>query len=247
MSDIVRAADRAYALLRREIVAGSLAAGAHLAEADLADRLQLSRTPVREALRRLQSEGLVEVVPHRGARVVDWHSFDVEGIYDLRALIEGFVARRAATRLTAEQIGELERLCDRMEELTDDPRLDEAEIVSGFVQLNQQFHGGIAEACDAEYALPSRNMLVVLPVILQALHNYQRGDITRSHHHHRELLEAFRARDPHWAESVMTSHVLASKARIMEQLRQGDGAAAPAEIVIPAQPARRRAQRATAG
>lgn len=247
MSEIVRAADRAYALLRREIVAGSLAAGEHLAEAELAERLALSRTPVREALRRLQSEGLVEVEPHRGARVVDWHTFDVEGIYDLRALIEGFVARRAATRLTHEQILELELLCDRMEQLTDDPRLDEAEIVSGFVQLNQEFHGGIAQVCDADYALPSRNMLVVLPVILQALHNYQRGDITRSHHHHRELLEAFRARDPEWAESVMTSHVLSSKARIMDQLRRGSGEEEGEQSALMARQVRKRGQRANAG
>ena len=76
------AAQRAYQLLRRDIVAGVIAAGSKLAENDLAEQYGLSRTPIREALRRLQSEGLVEVEPNRGARVVDWHNFDVEGIYE---------------------------------------------------------------------------------------------------------------------------------------------------------------------
>ena len=212
------AADRAYVLLRREIVGGALPAGAHLAEADLAAQYGLSRTPIRESLRRLQSEGLVEVVPHRGARVVDWHSFDIEGIYDLRALIEAFVARRAASRLDDDELDRLGMYCDKMESLTAEGTLANAEVMSDFVDFNELFHGTIATAAGADYVVPARNMLVVLPVILQALHNYATVDIERSNRHHRELLSAFRSRDAEWAGSVMTSHVLSSKTRLMEAI-----------------------------
>ena len=92
--NLERAADRAYELLRNDIVAGVLAGGCRLAETELAEQYGLSRTPIRESLRRLQAEGLVEVIPHRGARVINWQSFDVEGMYDLRTAIEAFVARR---------------------------------------------------------------------------------------------------------------------------------------------------------
>ena len=229
-----RAADRAYLLLRREIIGGGIPAGSHLAEADRATQYGLSRTPIRESLRRLQSEGLVEVEPHRGARVVDWNSFDIEGIYDLRALIEGFVARRAADRLTDAELTDLAELCDRMESLTAHGSLADAEVMSDFAQLNELFHGGIAEAAGADYVIPARSMLVVLPVILQALHSYATVDFERSNRHHRELLSAFRSKDAEWASSVMTSHVLSSKRRLMEAIRdKGNESAAVMELPPP--------------
>lgn len=210
-----RAADRAYELVRNDIVAGILVGGQHLAETELAEQYGLSRTPIRESLRRLQSEGLVEVVPHRGARVVDWHRFDIEGMYDLRVAIECFITRRAATRLTGDQIDKLAELCHQMEVVAREGKAGNPVTVTRFTELNALFHGGIAEAADASYALPARNMLVVLPVILQAVHNYAPLGYTRSNGHHRELLDAFRAADPDWAENIMRIHVLSSKASIM--------------------------------
>ena len=221
--NLERAADRAYELLRNDIVAGVLAGGCRLAETELAEQYGLSRTPIRESLRRLQAEGLVEVIPHRGARVINWQSFDVEGMYDLRTAIEAFVARRAATRLSDAQIGGLAELCAEMEAVALDGRAGDPETVTAFTELNAQFHGRIAECADASYALPSRNVLVVLPVILQAVHNYAPKGYNRSNNHHRELLDAFRANDPDWAEHVMRTHVLSSKSGLMAQLRQTRG------------------------
>lgn len=214
-----RAADRAYQLLRKDIVAGGLEGGRHLAETELAIQYGFSRTPIREALRRLQSEGLVEVIPHRGARVVDWHTYDVEGMYDLRIAVECFVTRRAATRLTGEEIEGLALLCDQMETVTRAGTAGDPDTVTSFTELNSLFHGGVAAAADAAYAIPARDMLVALPMILQAVHNYAPLGYTRSNAHHRELLAAFRAKDPDWAENVMRLHVLASKASIMAKVR----------------------------
>ncbi|MDO8309259.1 MAG: GntR family transcriptional regulator [Actinomycetota bacterium] len=218
--NLERAADRAYQLLRNDIVAGILTGGRHLAETELAEQYGLSRTPIRESLRRLQAEGLVEVIPHRGARVVDWHSYDVEGMYDLRAAVEAFVARRAATRLSEDQIQSLSALCDRMETVAREGRAGDPETVTAFTELNAEFHGSVAQGADASYALPARNVLVVLPVILQAVHNYAPMGYTRSNNNHRELLDAFRAKDPDWAEHVMRTHVLSSKSSLMAQLRR---------------------------
>ena len=223
-----RAADRAYVLLRNDIVAGVLAGGRHLAETELAEQYGLSRTPIREALRRLQSEGLIEVLPHRGARVVDWHTYDVEGMYDLRVAVECFVTKRAATRLTGAQIDALALMCDEMERVAEFGTAGDPITVADFTTLNTSFHGAIAEAADAPYALPARNMLVVLPVVLQAVHNYAPMGYTRSNAHHRELLAAFRAKDADWAENVMRLHVLSSKASIMAEVRRSRDAQAAA-------------------
>lgn len=212
------AADQAYRLLRHDIVGGILPAGAHLAETDLAEQYGFSRTPIRESLRRLQSEGLVEVIPHRGARVIDWHNFDVEGIYDLRAAVEAFIARRAAVRVSMQRITELAALCDEMELVSESGEPGDPDTVTRFAELNAEFHGGIAEAAEANYVIPARTVLVVLPLIVQALHQYAPLGYSRSNRHHRELLDAFIARDPDWAETVMRGHVLSSKAAILAQL-----------------------------
>ncbi len=215
-----RAADRAYQLLRNDIVTGVLSGGRRLAETELAIQYGLSRTPIRESLRRLQSEGLIEVIPHRGARVVDWHNFDVEGMYDLRILVECFITRRAATRITDDVITELADLCDQMEVVTSEGRAGDPDTVAAFTELNGRFHGRIAEVADADYAQPARHMLVALPIILRAVHNYAPLGYQHSNAHHRELLEAFSINEPDWAESVMHLHVTSSKSAIMNELRR---------------------------
>ena len=214
------AADNAYQLMRNDIVAGVLVGGSRLTETDLAAQYGFSRTPIRESLRRLQSEGLIEVIPHRGARVVDWHNFDIEGMYDLRILVECFITRRAATRVTQNVIDELTELCDEMEAVTSVGIAGDPNTVAAFTELNGRFHGRISEVADAEYAQPARHILVALPVILRAVHNYAPLGYQRSNSHHRELLEAFKIRDADWAESIMRLHVTASKSAIMDELRR---------------------------
>jgi DNA-binding GntR family transcriptional regulator len=214
------AADNAYQLMRNDIVAGVLVGGSRLTETDLAAQYGLSRTPIRESLRRLQSEGLIEVIPHRGARVVDWQNFDIEGMYDLRILVECFITRRAATRITPDVVDELTELCDQMESVTKEGKAGDPNTVAAFTELNGRFHGRIAEIADAEYAQPARHILVALPVILRAVHNYAPLGYQRSNSHHRELLEAFKIKDADWAESIMRLHVTASKSAIMDELRR---------------------------
>ncbi len=214
------AAGNAYQLMRNDIVSGVLAGGSRLTETDLATQYGLSRTPIRESLRRLQSEGLIEVIPHRGARVVDWQNFDIEGMYDLRILVECFITRRAATRITPDVVDELTELCDQMEAITKEGKAGDPNTVAAFTELNGRFHGRISEMADAEYAEPARHILVALPVILRAVHNYAPLGYQRSNSHHRELLEAFKINDPDWAESIMRLHVTASKSAIMAELRR---------------------------
>src|SRR5512136_1769949 len=90
------AVDRVYARLRSGILDGSYPQGARLGEVELAETLGVSRTPVREALRRLGSEGLVETLPNKGARVRTWSPQELDAISDLRALLEGHGAALAA-------------------------------------------------------------------------------------------------------------------------------------------------------
>src|SRR5215203_6092246 len=101
---MARAAEAAYGIIREGILSGELARGQRLREEELALRAGVSRTPVREALRRLDAEGLVDFTPNRGARVTAWSERELEDVYEARALLESYGARLAATRVTAEEL-----------------------------------------------------------------------------------------------------------------------------------------------
>jgi DNA-binding GntR family transcriptional regulator len=106
----------AYAALRERIASGGLGPGTWLREHTVATSLGLSRTPVREALRLLAAEGVVELVHNRGARVVSWSAEDIDEAYRLRALIEGYGAGLAAARADAACVAELRSLQERYEQ-----------------------------------------------------------------------------------------------------------------------------------
>jgi DNA-binding GntR family transcriptional regulator len=214
-----RAADRAYRMIRGDIVSGVLRGGTRLGEKYLAEHYGFSRTPVREALGRLQAEGMVEAEPHRGARVVDWNSLDIAAIYDLRAVVEGFLVRRAALAISETEIERLAQLCDRMEAAGSTGPGAERPI-DRLTALNQEFHGAIARAAGGETIAAMRNGVVLLPLVLRTVYDHTPEEQARSDHHHRELLAAFRARDADWAESVMLAHVYSAKARLLKSREQ---------------------------
>src|SRR4051812_2162338 len=112
---MAKAAETAYTVVRDGILSGNFARGERLREEELAGLAGVSRTPIREALRRLDAEGLVEFRPNRGARVTAWTTKELEDLYDARALLESRAARFAASRITADEIAELADLCARME------------------------------------------------------------------------------------------------------------------------------------
>lgn len=206
-----RAADMAYRLLRERILQGSLAPGDSLGETELASSLDLSRTPVRDALRRLQVEGLVSQEPNHSAHVSDW-SADVADLYEIRMLLEGHAAGRAATRLEPDGLNRLEELCDQMEAERDAAG---ERHVDRIADLNTEFHRiSLSAAASARLSLLT-GTVIELPLVLRTFRRYSGKDLARSFAHHRELIEAFRAGDPLWAESVMRSHVAAARSTLL--------------------------------
>ena len=122
--------DQVYDRLRAAILTGDLAPGTPIIEADIAATLGASRTPVREALRRLESEGMLEPRGHRGSVVRELHLDEVVCIFEIREALETLAARRASRRMSDRDYAELERLIERMSRFVDDPsemeRLDTA-------------------------------------------------------------------------------------------------------------------------
>lgn len=201
------AAEHAYDKIRRGILEGRYRAGDRLPEQKLSDELGVSRTPLREALRRLSAVGIIEFLPHRGAHVASWTDRQLTDIFEHRALVEGYSARQAATRISDEDIERLDKLAKAMEKKD----LTLPEDVEAVAELNNQFHRIIVNNAGSELLVNFAEILVQVALVHRTFRRYTTRDLRRSFGHHRELVEAFEVRDADWAEAVMRAHVLSAR------------------------------------
>ncbi|MCP1673486.1 DNA-binding GntR family transcriptional regulator [Natronocella acetinitrilica] len=219
------AADRVYGVIKKRILNGRYPPGSYVREATIGTELELSRTPIREALRRLVSEGWVEIIPHHGARVVSWTSRDVEEVFEIRALLEPHVVRRAASRISDEQLDTLSALADEMEGLAVDPDEDALEQIAA---LNSRYHGCLIDAADSPRLQRLLEALVQVPVGRRSFEHYSAEELQRSMQHHREMIRALAAGDGDWAAPIMRAHVLAARSAHLRWTRSRQGKAAAA-------------------
>lgn len=207
--------------MRQSIADGSFGQGVHLAADTLATRYGVSRTPVREALRRLHSEGLVDFLPNRGAYVAGWTVSDVDEVFGLRGVLESYAARLAATSLGDAQLEEIAALAEETHRLALEQPPDLADC---FALANSRLHRIIIDAAANRRLASMIASVVDTPLIMRTLHLYSRADLLRSASHHLELATAFRRQDPDWAASVMRSHLIAAHHVVREGLgRSGPG------------------------
>lgn len=205
-----RPADRAYEWIRTRIFTGEFSPGTHLKEEELATRLGASRSPVRDALRRLAGEGLVVIERERGTYVASFSPDEVDEIFRLRSALEAYGAGLAARRATAEQLTQLQALADEMERLAiaGTPNLDR------FLVANNEFHRLILAAAGTTRLAAMLGPLIDIPVLLLKHHNWHgKVNIGQSNTQHREIIEALVARDPIWARTRMHAHIISTRPR----------------------------------
>lgn len=209
LDGIDRPADRAYTGIRRAILSGVLPGGAHLREEALAKMTGTSRTPVREALRRLVGEGLARD-EGRSRFVAEFPFEEVAVIFDIRARLEGYAARLAAERITAPELDELARLIDRIDNLAGPDGTSTR--IQEFARLNTDFHGRILAATRSPQmqSLSAQATAIPLELIKQFVWS-QAVNIERSNRQHRDILDALTARNGNWAENIMSAHILSTK------------------------------------
>lgn len=207
---MTRASERATGAVRELILRGEFAAGARLGEVELAERLGVSRTPVREALARLASEGLVEIVPNRGARVSSWTVAELEEVFDLRAALEPRLTALAVPNAGPADVEALDDLAHRMQQA----ELDD------LVPLNRTFHGRLAELAAHPAMAGALAGAIHAPIVLRNFHAYDDASLRRSLAHHVEIVAAVRAGDPVWAQAVMTAHIHNARAVMVRVARE---------------------------
>ena len=171
------AGDKAYETIRALILEGRFAPGEWLREEDLTSVCGVSRTPIREAIRRLVAEGLIVKNPRFGAQVATIDAAELEEIYSLRAMVESHASSRAATRISEEQIARLKELASVMERAA--TAGDEA-IRTRYTHANAEFHRIILEAAHSPRLSKMAALLVELPLTLRTLANYTLEDRQRS-------------------------------------------------------------------
>jgi DNA-binding GntR family transcriptional regulator len=210
----IRAADTAYNEIRQGLLTGRWAPGARLRETELASELKMSRIPVREALKRLASEFLLDFKPHLGATVPDWSREDHEEIFVIRINLEGLAAELAAQRATPSEIKELEDLGRAMIGAG-----DRREIVR-LTELNQRFHRLIGKASGNRRLLRLVDLVTEVPIVFRTFARFDDTAMRRSLMSHLELVEALRARDGVWAKAVMRAHLGAGRKVMLSALLQ---------------------------
>jgi len=194
------ASEEAYHQIKEKIITLDLAPSSVINEQALMKNLGLGRTPIREALQRLDAEGLVHIVPRRGMFVTDISITDLQEIFEVRIVMAGFCARLAARRITPEQIAQLEAVLRDLEQVQGGDSIALMEIDKRFQRVLYQAAGNkfLTDALERLYDSGLRLWHLVL---------HRLGDVRDAIEQHREVLEALKARDEKMAESLIQQHI----------------------------------------
>lgn len=179
-------------------------------EARVAQELEVSRTPVREAFRELISEGWLEAIPHQGARVAAWTERDAREVFEIRLVLEPMAIALACHKMDKARLNYLKSLANQMETLTEQVETN-AEARNSIAALNHEFHKELIAGSDNHRLMAALENIVRTSVIRRNFTNYNSEHLQRSMRHHREILDAIEAGSVSWAESIMRSHLLAAR------------------------------------
>ncbi len=205
-------ADTCYQSIKTAIIEDELKPGTVLQERALAESLNVSRTPVREALQRLAQDGLVEIMPGKGAIVKRFTAEDVREILEIREVLEGLAAGLVAEAVTEEDLNWLERLLAPAEEHLSSGRYMEVH------QIDLQFHAFLAAKAGNSRLL---TILSMLSDQIRRMTNLSREDRARAAEsilQHRAIYEALKAGDPVGAQEAMKEHIRSVKAYLFRKM-----------------------------
>jgi len=214
----------AYSQLREAILTGTLAAGTPLRQEELASRFGMSRLPVREAHRRLDTEGLVVLRPRRGYIVATLDRQEIEDVLELHGTLEAMAGHAATLRRSDDVVADLERLVTQLERIGKRPPVD----VDAFTALNAQFHERLLESSGRPF------LNRILRLVRGNAERYTRAgagmlfDLRESQHEHRRIVDAYRAGDAPAVARLCKAHRDATRDRLLAHLdATARGAAGP--------------------
>ena len=199
----------AYRTLKRMILTGELRGGTQVVEADLSSRLKISRTPIRESILQLETEGLLRVVPYKGIFVSEMSLKEMKDLLQLRFWLERSAVQDAVGFLSKADLADLERL------LSEQERCFHQEDLYEFMELDRQFHTRIAQVVDNARLMRILENLrdQLLACGLKGLEKRER--VAQVLDEHREIIASLRARDAEAAAEAMNRHLIKVRDSVM--------------------------------
>lgn len=193
--------DVVFNTLRDAILTGKLVPGERLMENQLAEKLGVSRTPVREALRMLELENLVELVPRKGAQVLDMSEKDIINILEVRGVLEGLATGLACKKMGAEGLAELKSLEERFEKAISEKALEE------IAEIDEQFHNVIFASTDNDKLIQIFNNLQIQLYRYRMAHLKLDSSIAAIVAHHKGIIRAIENHDVEEGTTMAQGHV----------------------------------------
>ena len=208
--------DQVVARLRTLLVEGHIAPGAKLNERELSLRLNVSRTPLREAIKLLAAEGLVDLLPNRGAVAVKLTEADVINTFEVLAMLEGMSGELAAKRITDEELAELRAL--NYEMMACFARRD----LSGYYRLNARIHTAINDAAGNPVLSNTYRATNARVQALRFRTNQNEAKWKHAMAEHEQMIEALAARDAAAMRKVLVAHLHRKRDTVLELMRAGE-------------------------
>ena len=209
--------DRVVMNIRQAIATGIMKPGDRLVEADIATQMDVSRAPVREAIRLLEQEGFVMSIPRKGSFVIELDRQDIEEIYSLRTALESLAVRLAVPRMAPADIDELEALVDEMRQAADEkdvPQLVESDLAFHERIVSLASHGRLLET----WLRMSTQLRLFFAIKDQLYHNLR--DMVDTHH---PILTAVRAGDVELAQQTISEHIVSAGELVLAHLDEETG------------------------
>jgi DNA-binding GntR family transcriptional regulator len=207
--------------LRAMLVEGRIAAGAKLNERELSEKLQVSRTPLREAIRQLAAEGLVVLLPHRGAVAIELDEDEVRHSFELMAALEGLSGELAAQRITEPELQAIKAL--HFEMMAAFTRRD----LSAYYRLNAQIHAAINAAAKNPVLARTYAQTNARLQALRFRSNQDERKWKRAVKEHSQMVEALAARDAAGLRTLLITHLNHKRDVVLEMMRTGTLAMTP--------------------
>lgn len=192
---------KVYRIIKSGIIDGSLKPGTKLLEVKIADKMGISRTPIREALRELAAKGFVKMIPNQGIVVSSDSAEDIREVMQIRGVLEGLAGRLAVAMINKEEISRLENLIKQMEKFSkkNDPL--------GFGEVDAEFHNIIVNICR------NKRLMQIRKNITEQAHRYRikslnvPGRLEYSTEEHRKIAEALKKKDAKAADKSIQKHI----------------------------------------
>jgi DNA-binding GntR family transcriptional regulator len=221
--------EKIYRSIRMDIISHKLRPGQSIIEEELASQYNVSRTPIREILRKLEREDLIKIIPHKGIFVYELTNKDMEEVLEIRLILESTAARLAAEKISDDKLKEL----DQIESLMDKAVKDQDSVLS--FEADEKLHDFILVNAGNMRMRKILHDLMGQILRIRFISGHKPGRIITTVDEHKKIINAIKNKDPHNAEEKMRIHLLNTKElllppqdmddkfqKILESLRYGD-------------------------